>query len=138
MTKDVYLICPVRNATDEECRFADQYVEDLENRGISVHYPPRDVDQTDDGVGLTLNSTHREAMLVCKEVHVIWDPNSTGSHFDLGMAFMLGATRGLPIVLAKPAAPTSARSYGNILRAIAVPSRLDELQRGPSATDGAQ
>ncbi|MBU1702642.1 MAG: hypothetical protein KJ970_00130 [Candidatus Eisenbacteria bacterium] len=129
--KDIYLICPVRNVTEEQRRFADLYVEALEKRGVSVHYPPRDVDQTDDGVGLTLNSTHRQAMFACKEVHVIWDPSSRGSTFDFGMAFMLRATRDIPIVMAKSVAPTTNRSYGNILRAIAVPSRLDELLRNP-------
>jgi hypothetical protein len=127
VAKDVYLICPVRNATDEERAFATRYVEGLEAQGVSVHYPPRDVDQTDDGVGLTLNATHRQAMFACKEVHVLWNPKSTGSHFDLGMAFMLGLTRDLPIVLARPVAPTEARSYSNILRTIAVPSRLRSL-----------
>ena len=36
---------------------------------------------------------HLEAMLGCEEVHVWWDPTSSGSHFDLGMAYMLHAVR---------------------------------------------
>ncbi len=124
MAKEVYLICPVRNASAGQRREMDRYVERLEKAGVSVHYPPRDVDQTDDGVGLELNTIHREAMLQCREVHVFWDPASRGSHFDLGMAMMLRASRDLPVVLASKIESTKKRSYGNIVRAIAEPSRL--------------
>ena len=120
----VHLICPVRNCTPEVARFTDDYVGRLESRGAQVHYPPRDVDQTDDGVGLAISQAHREAMRDCDEVHVVWDPNSVGSHFDLGMAFMLQAWRDVPIVLASPVEPTPTKSYGNKLAAIAVESRL--------------
>ncbi len=124
MPKDVYLICPVRNASEETRAQMDRYVSNLEASGISVHYPPRDVDQSDDGVGLELNATHRDAMLACREVHVVWDPSSLGSHFDLGMAFMLSATKSLPIIIARPFETTEKRSYGNILNAIASKSTL--------------
>lgn len=100
-------------------RFADEYVAGLEKGGTRVHYPPRDVDQTDDGVGLVISEAHREAMLHCDEVHVIWDPDSAGSHFDLGMAFMLRAWRKCKIVLARPNERTPHKSYGNILNALA-------------------
>ena len=89
--KRVYLICPVRSCSEADWLFADAYVAWLERDGASVHYPPRDVDQTDDGVGLAISEAHREAMLGCDEVHVIWDGGSVGSHFDFGMAFMLRA-----------------------------------------------
>lgn len=124
MADDVYLICPVRHASDEDRRFADRYVESLEQKGISVHYPPRDVDQSDDGIGFALNAEHRDAMFACREVHVIWDPDSSGSRFDLGMAMMLQSHRDVPIVLASPVVKTEKRSYGNILQAVAGPSRL--------------
>jgi hypothetical protein len=99
-------------------RQADEYVAHLERQGISVHYPPRDVDQTDDGIGLRINEANRAALLDSDEVHVIWDSSSKGSHFDLGMAFMLQALRQCPIVLAAPPAPTPGKGYENILRAI--------------------
>jgi len=120
----IYLICPVRNASEDDQRFADEYVRDLEARGAEVHYPPRDVDQTDDGVGLAISTAHRQAMTTCDEVHVIWDPASVGSHFDFGMAFMLNATRDVPIVLASPIEPTPGKSYGNKLAAIATTTAL--------------
>lgn len=121
---NIYLICPVRNCSPEVARFADDYVHRLESRGATVHYPPRDVDQTDDGVGLAISQAHREAMRNCDEVHVLWDSASAGSHFDFGMAFMLQAWRDVPIVLASPVEPTPTKSYGNKLAAIATESRL--------------
>ena len=125
MAKDVYLICPVRNVTQETLEKMNRYVDDLELKGISIHYPPRDVDQTEDGVGLAISTAHREAMLECKEVHVFWDNESYGSHFDLGMAFMLNAVKGIPIVIAKPIELTEKRSYGNILNQVAEKSLLN-------------
>lgn len=117
-TINVYLICPVRNTTAEMRRITDEYVTRLERQGITVHYPPRDVDQTDDGIGLKINEANREALLRCDEVHVIWDAGSKGSHFDLGMAFMLQAVRRCPIVLASPLPPAPGKGYENILRTI--------------------
>jgi hypothetical protein len=115
----VYLICPVRGRSEADRVFADDYVARLEREGASVHYPPRDVDQTDDGIGLAISEAHREAMLGCDEVHVIWDGASVGSHFDFGMAFMLRAWKDVPIVLARPVEPTPTKSYGNKLATIA-------------------
>lgn len=87
MGKRIFLICPVRSGQlEEESR---QYVEALEYMGHQVHYPPRDVDQTDDGVGLGICVAHREAMHLCDEVHIIYHPESTGWLFDFGMAFAL-------------------------------------------------
>lgn len=124
----VYLICPVRNRSEVARRAADRYVAELEARGVSVHYPPRDVDQSDDGIGLKINSAHRDAMLQCDEVHVIWDNESMGSHFDFGMAFMLQAWKKCPIVLAAPVSPTAKKSYGNMLRTVAEPQRRQERE----------
>lgn len=117
--KKVYLICPVRNCSESMRTFALQYVSRLEASGAQVHFPPRDVDQRDDGIGLAINGANRQALLSCDEVHVVWDPESTGSHFDLGMAYMLQVFRTCPIVLASPVHPTPHKSYTNILRALA-------------------
>ena len=124
MAKDVYLLCPVRNADKETQKKMDEYVSGLEARGISVHYPPRDVDQTEDGIGLAISTAHRGAMEACKEVHVFWDSQSYGSHFDLGMAFMLNKIKKTPIVMAADFESTRNRSYGNMLKAIAVKSKV--------------
>jgi hypothetical protein len=84
----IYLICPVRNITDEQKREIDEYVAYQERLGNEVHYPPRDVDQTD-ATGWNICAQHRQAMKGCTRTDVFWDSQSSGSHFDLGMAFMM-------------------------------------------------
>lgn len=110
----IYLICSVRNADESSKQEAEKYVRKLESQGHSVHFPPRDVDQTDDGCGLRICLQHRQAMEDCNSVHVLFDPNSKGSLFDFGMAFALNK----PIVIAKPIAKTPHKSYGNVLLSI--------------------
>ena len=84
----VYLICPVRCADPAVLERCAAYVESLERDGHTVHYPPRDVDQGDT-TGLGICDAHLRAMEAADEVHVAWDVESKGSHFDLGMAFAL-------------------------------------------------
>jgi nucleoside 2-deoxyribosyltransferase len=81
---NIYLICPVRNS---ELRF-DIYVASLEWEGHKVHYPHRDAPQ-DDPTGAEICAVHLAAMKAADAVHVMWDINSKGSHFDLGMAYAL-------------------------------------------------
>jgi hypothetical protein len=89
----IYLICAVRDQKDSIKQRIDEYVDQLESQGHFVHYPPRDVDQRDDGLGLNILEAHRNAMLQSDEVHVWWDEESKGSHFDLGMAWLLKVYR---------------------------------------------
>ena len=89
----IYLICSVRNATPQTMADTAEYVRGLEAQGHTIHYPPRDVAQ-DDPTGSIICATHLNAMRQCDAVHVLWDVNSKGSHFDLGMAYALG----LPLV----------------------------------------
>ncbi len=115
----IYVICPIRNATETDLEFAAEYVRKLESHGMTVHYPPRDSDQTEDGVGLKVNEANRKALFSADEIHVIWDSRSYGSHFDLGMAFMLRAIRECPIVVVRPVERTLQKSYTNVLLALA-------------------
>jgi len=86
----IYIICPVRNITKEQQQEIEEYVYQLENKyNQDVHYPPRDVNQ-DDETGFNICNYHLEALKNCQKVHIFWDNNSKGSHFDLGMAFALG------------------------------------------------
>jgi hypothetical protein len=85
---DVFLICPVRNATDEQKRRMNDYINGLEKSGKIVYYPARDTDQNDN-VGYRICSDNREAIRQAKEVHIFWDKYSNGSLFDLGMAFAM-------------------------------------------------
>ncbi len=97
--KKCYLICPVRKATPQQVSDMEAYVDALESTGeYSFHLPHRDVNQTNDDGGVRICMEHADAMLGCHEIHVWLDQYgglSTGSHFDLGMAYMLNLARKL-------------------------------------------
>ena len=85
----IYLICPVRLSTPEVRRLSDEYVTTTESAGHTIFYPPRDVDQVNSTVEQII-AVELEAIRAADEVHVFWDINSRGSHFDLGAAMVLG------------------------------------------------
>ena len=84
----VYIICPVRNVTEQQQAAIDSHAADLTASGHEVHNPKYAVDQNDE-TGLGICRAHFEAMAEADEVHIFWDMASSGSHFDLGMAFAL-------------------------------------------------
>lgn len=85
----VYLVCPVRSTTPATEKMVDDYVDYLENKeGYQVYYPSRDTDPRQSE--LDICSTHMDAIRNANEVHVVYDRKSIGSHFDMGMAFVLG------------------------------------------------
>jgi nucleoside 2-deoxyribosyltransferase len=85
----IYLIMPVRIADPYVTALAQAHMECLEREGHVVHYPPRDAPQ-DDPTGREICEVHRRAMHEADRVDIVWDINSKGSHFDLGMAYALG------------------------------------------------
>lgn len=113
----VYLICPVRNASLVQMMAMEDYVRGLEAQGYEVHYPPRDVDQSNDDGGIRICQQHLEYMAICDEVHVWWDDASKGSHYDLGMAAMLRyiSTRPIKIVVANGKTHVPDKSFQNVL-----------------------
>lgn len=103
--KLIYLICPVRRATEEQLESMRVYVESLEDLGHIVHWPPRDVDQSNDDGGVRICREHRDFLQGCDEVHVWLSDDggmSIGSHFDLGMAYMLDLIRRSMLEYAEP------------------------------------
>lgn len=88
-SKQIYLICPVRKCTQKQAAEMLFYVGELEQQGHKVHFPPRDVDQSNDNGGVRICEQHRVALFHADEVHVWWDRSSSGCHFDLGMAFAM-------------------------------------------------
>lgn len=108
----IYLICPVRNATPEILNDMFDYVTILRKNGYEVHYPPEDAPQHDP-VGNLICETHLSAMKNCDQVHVYWDVDSKGSHFDLGMAYALGKTI-IPIATIKSDGPE--KSYWKVMK----------------------
>jgi hypothetical protein len=111
--RKVYIICPVRKATPEITTQIQDYVTELENQGCEVHFPPRDVEQDDPSGGYNICMAHRKAMLESNEVHIFWDRESTGSHFDFGMAFALGKKIKLVKLFG---ADTNGKSYLKVIR----------------------
>ena len=87
---DIFLICPVRNATEDQKAFMQGYIDGTERQGKKIYYPSRDTNQKDETGGWNICTDNKNAILASKEVHIFWDDKSTGSIFDLGMAFCAG------------------------------------------------
>lgn len=85
--KRIFIIGPVRAAKEDERKFLENYVSELESQGHEVYLPQRDTSQ-DDSSGLRICSDNRKAIRACDEVHIYLNTNSQGSLFDFGMAFM--------------------------------------------------
>lgn len=122
---DVYLVCPVKYATDEELEKIRKYVEQLESVGYKIYWPYRDTNQEDE-IGLRISEDNCDAMMQSKEIHVWYSILSLGSIFDFGMAF----TTDRPIILANPEAVTSTEgtSFPNMLLELHRPY-IDHNQR---------
>jgi hypothetical protein len=114
----IFIICPVRNVELEVSEQLRVYVAGLEQAGHEVHWPSRDTDQSDDhGIGICI--TNCDAIIGADEVHIWWDPDSTGSKFDLGMLFALlrvGLVK--KVVMIDPVSYTPLKSFENVLRAL--------------------
>ena len=111
----IYIICAVRNATEARVAEIRDYADKLRSVGHTVHFPPDDAPQ-EDPTGEAICRTHLSAMRGCDEVHVFWDVNSKGSHFDLGMAYAL-RKQIVPVACEHPDGPE--KSYWKVMCACA-------------------
>jgi hypothetical protein len=84
--KRTFLICPVRGHGMGETA---SIVDNLEKDGWDVYWPPFDTDQDDD-TGLRICQDNLAAIKDRPYIHFIWNGESQGCLFDLGMAFALG------------------------------------------------
>ena len=84
----VFLIRPVRGISQEYKEDIEHFITTLEAVGHDVYDPARDTNQRDP-VGLDICKQNRQAITDCDVVNIIWDGKSTGSLFDLGMAFAM-------------------------------------------------
>lgn len=64
-----------------------RYAEKLRNEGHEVMLPTLDSDQTARGINLC--KANRSMIVWADEVHVFWDQRSTGTIWDMGMAYGL-------------------------------------------------
>jgi hypothetical protein len=106
-----------------------EHVKLLESLGDIVHYPPRDNDQSDP-VGDKICSQMAEALQEADEVHLWYNADSQGVHFDLGMAFLLNK----PVKILNPVAiPTGTKSYYNVAKSLSRDNTfcpmMDEINR---------
>lgn len=122
-SKRVFLICPVRNATPEQAQRMNDYVSKLETSGTKVHYPARDTMQVD-VTGYWICNDNTQAIRGADEVHIFWDPQSTGSLFDLGAAFAL--KKPLTIVNVEDLVRTEGKSFTNMILRWALASTEDD------------
>lgn len=104
-----FLICPVRGHSPEETA---ALVARLEGEGWYVHWPPRDTNQ-DDATGLRICQDNRAAIEQAERIFVVWDGQSQGCLFDLGMAFAMRK----PITCLSLPATTDGKSFQNMMRA---------------------
>lgn len=115
----IFIICPVRNADSVVQEEIADYVSRLEQEGHQVHWPKRDTDQSDDH-GIFICEENCDAVIDAGEIHIWWDPDSSGSKFDFGMLFALlrlGFTK--KVVLINKVDYTGGRSFENVLCALA-------------------
>lgn len=108
----IYIICAVRGAPPERVDRDRAYAQDLRNQGHHVFFPPDDAPQQDH-TGKDIVAVELAAILRSDEVHVLWNVESRGSHFDLGMAYAMGK-RIVPVRCDPPDQPDKA-SYWKVI-----------------------
>ena len=86
--KRAFIICTVRGASDEYKKKLEDYVKNLEDNGYEVHLPHRDTDQN--ARGYDICNQNARAIAMANEVHIFYNPDSQGTHFDMGVAFAYG------------------------------------------------
>ena len=82
---NIFIICTVRKASEEYKLNLERYVDRLERFGNFVHLPHRDTDQS--RTGIEICERNRLAILGADEVHIFYNSESQGTHFDMGVAF---------------------------------------------------
>ena len=83
----IFLISPVRNASEEQKKEIEEYKRICEQLKYKIYVPHLDTVQTDLLGGYTI--CHRNALGLSSSdaVHMYYDQNSRGSMFDLGVAY---------------------------------------------------
>lgn len=107
----IFLISPVAKSTDTNNNQVSQYVYKLERDGHEVHWPLRDTNQNDN-IGNKVTSQNANAIRSADEVHIWYTQDSKGTHFDLGMAWILNK----PLVIANDITDPGYKSYERLIR----------------------
>ncbi len=85
----IFLICPVRNASEEQKQWIENLVKQKTEEGYIIHAPHLHTRQTDMFGGYAICKQNADAMASSSEVDMLYDSSSTGSAFDLGVAYAL-------------------------------------------------
>jgi len=85
----IFLICPVRNATLEQREWIENFVSEKYSEGYIIHAPHLHTRQTDLFGGYAICVQNAEAVATSEEIDIYYDQSSTGSVFDLGVAYAL-------------------------------------------------
>lgn len=85
----IFLICPVRNAGNNVKKEIEDYVLEKKNDGYIIHAPHLHTVQQDILGGYTICLQNASAIASSKSVDIYYDQKSTGSAFDLGVAYYL-------------------------------------------------
>lgn len=111
----IFVICTVRNATEEYLKKLYDFVAQLEDEGNEVYLPPRDTNQEDSETGgYRICSDNLNGIINADIVYVSYNPASTGTHFDLGMAFALG--KKIKVFENFSTEQTNGKSFQNMMR----------------------
>jgi len=84
--KKVFVICPVRMADTATRQKLEAYKIKLEAQGYEVHLPHMDTNQHETGYEICRENVDK--IWEAHEVHIFFNPESIGSHFDLGATFL--------------------------------------------------
>lgn len=87
--KKIFLICPVRNATEKQRKWIEDFVSKKYKEGYTIHAPHLNTRQTDLFGGYSICVQNAQAVASCEEINIYYDKKSTGSVFDLGVAYAL-------------------------------------------------
>lgn len=82
---EIFIICPVRLANNATRLRLENYADALEKHGHKIHLPHRDTNQA--GTGSEICTENMKAIKAADEVHIFYVKESTGIHFDMGVAF---------------------------------------------------
>ncbi len=85
----IFLICPVRNATEEQRKWIENFTQEKYNNGYIIHAPHLHTRQMDLFGGYAICKQNAEAIATSEEIDIYYDQSSTGSVFDLGVAYAL-------------------------------------------------
>lgn len=121
--KKVFVICPVRNVSEETNNKIAAYVAKLESEGYELYWPRRDnPHQNTDNIGIEICEYNRKRMLAADEIHIWYDKGSTGSIFDIGMFFAfvhVGDFKKFVIINREDVASTPGKSFENVILTLA-------------------